>query len=53
MSICAAAQSRCIMWRRAALEYLLVKEPNLAQAVSALIASDIAEKLVGMSANLR
>ncbi len=51
--MCAAAVSRCVMWRRAALEYILVKEPNLAQALSALIANDIALKLVGMSSNLR
>ncbi len=41
------------MWRRAALEYLLLKEPDLAQALSALIAHDIAEKLLRMSSSLR
>jgi len=53
VSICAAAPSRCIMWRRSALEYILVKEPDLAQAMSVLIAHDISTKLAGLTRGLR
>ncbi len=53
VTICAAVPSTYIVWQRAELEYLFVKEPYLAQALSAVIARDIADKLYSMNSKLR
>ncbi len=42
-----------MLWQRTALDYLFVKEPQLAQAMAAILARDITEKLLVMNSNLK
>lgn len=53
VTICAAVSSRCLVWQRAALEYLLRKDTHLAAVMSTLISSDITDKLYSMNSRLK
>ena len=53
VSICAACPSKYVVWERATLEYLFVKEPYLAYIFGALISEDITEKLFNMDEKLK
>ncbi|KAK8761665.1 popeye domain-containing protein 3-like [Amblyomma americanum] len=49
VSILAVTPCRYLFWQRSNLEYLLIKEPQLATVVSLLIARDITSKLYAMN----
>ena len=53
VTVCAAVQSRCVVWKRASLEYMFVKDPHLATAMTTLISRDITLKLYSMNVKLR
>lgn len=53
VTICAAVPSRCLVWQRGALEYLLLKDTHLATVMSTLISSDITKKLYSMNSRLK
>ena len=52
VSICAMEMSSYVVWQRSELEYLFVKEPYLAQVLSAIISKDITDKLFAMNEQL-
>ena len=52
VSICAMEMSSYVVWQRSELEYLFVKEPYLAQVLSAIISKDITDKLFAMNQQL-
>ena len=53
VTVCAAVQSRCVVWRRSNLEYMFVKDPQLGTAMTTLISRDITLKLYAMNVKLR
>lgn len=53
VTVCAAVQSRCVVWKRSNLEYMFVKDPHLANAMTTLISRDITLKLYSMNVKLR
>ncbi len=53
VTVCAAVPSRCIVWPRAALELLFVKDAHLATVMTTLISRDITHKLLVMNAKLK
>ena len=53
VTVCAAVQSRCVVWKRASLEYMFVKDPHLATAMTTLISRDITLKLYSMNVKVR
>ena len=53
VTICAAVPSRCIVWPRAVLEFLLAKDAHLAAVMTTLISRDITHKLLCMNAKLK
>lgn len=53
VTVCAAVPSRCVVWTRASLEYLFVKDPHLATVMATVISRDITHKLLAMNAKLK
>ncbi len=53
VTVCAAVTSRCVVWKRANLDYMFVKDPHLATAMTTLISRDITLKLYAMNVKLR
>ena len=53
MTICAAVPSRCIVWPRAILDVIFVKDSHLATVMTTLISRDITHKLLCMNAKLK
>lgn len=49
VSIIATASSRCIVWQRQSLEYLLIKETHLSNILTLLLSRDITRKLYAMN----
>ncbi|KAK2715003.1 popeye domain-containing protein 3-like [Artemia franciscana] len=49
VSIVATMPSRYIWWSRSSMEYILVKEPQVAIALSLLVARDVTSKLAAMN----
>ncbi|XP_042899821.1 popeye domain-containing protein 3-like isoform X1 [Parasteatoda tepidariorum] len=49
VSIIATTPSRCIVWQRQSLEYLLIKETHLSTVLALLLSRDITRKLYAMN----
>ncbi|XP_013396182.1 popeye domain-containing protein 3 isoform X2 [Lingula anatina] len=49
VSLIATEYSRCLVWQRSALKYLLAKEPFLAQVLSGVVGRDVTNKLYAIN----
>eukprot|EP00096_Caligus_rogercresseyi_P006048 TRINITY_DN22203_c0_g1_i1.p1 TRINITY_DN22203_c0_g1~~TRINITY_DN22203_c0_g1_i1.p1 ORF type:complete len:330 (+),score=136.76 TRINITY_DN22203_c0_g1_i1:197-1186(+) len=53
VTVLAASPSKILVWQRSSLEYLFIKEPYLGSVMSALISTDITNKLYSMNRKLK
>ena len=53
VTICAAVPSRIMVWPRALLDHLFLKDPHLATVMTTLISRDITTKLLRMNAKVK